>query len=193
MFFLQMGWGNSTQEQLGPRHEPRNTRYHTRWWFQPSWKICCSNSVISCSVPKQEVKVKNWEKTKRFEITSYSHHVYIHTYVWLVWLQFSRSQNCQPKKRKEFRPPTLSFHRLFPNLISSWLHDARLSCQCHQRHWPQYYPWPCSTSSPPPAKIHGYHDGSMGRFTVYLPIHVHEWLMFPWCSKCQMCQGSKKT
>ena len=95
-----MGWGNSTQEQLGPRHEPRNTRYHTRWWFQPSWKICCSNSVISCSVPKQEVKVKNCEKTKRFEITSYSHHVYIHTYIWLVWLQFSRSQNCQPKKER---------------------------------------------------------------------------------------------
>ena len=57
-----------------------------------------------------------------------------------------------PTKKKRL-PPVNQKSSTFPPQISSWLHDARLSCQCHQRHWPQYYPWPCSTSSPPPAKI----------------------------------------
>lgn len=58
-----------------------------------------------------------------------------------------------PTKKKEGSASVNLSSIDFSKTMSSWLHDARLSCQCHQRHWPQYYPWPCSTSSPPPAEI----------------------------------------
>ena len=120
MFFLQMGWGNSIQEQLGPRHEPGHTRYHTKWWFQPSWKIFCQIQSFHVMFLNKRWKWKIERNKQRFEITSYSHHVYIHTYLWLVWLQFFRSPKL-PTKKKVPPPVNQKSSTCPPNLLlAAW-------------------------------------------------------------------------